>query len=171
MSDLAQTGRRVEQLLDSLASATEPHLRMHAEELVSSLLSLYGEGLARVMSYAGEQLRARLVEDELISELLVLHGLHPVDVETRVRAVVGAEAELLSVSGDGVARLRWTPAASTGCGCGSARADGKRRLEEAVLAAVGDVTVVEIEETAPERARPLIPVESLFRPRAAAVGR
>ena len=166
MSDVAGTGRRVEQLLDSLASASEPQLRMHAEELVGLLVSLYGEGLSRIISLVPEQLHDRLVEDDLLSELLVLHGLHPVDVQSRVRAVVGAEAELVEVSADGVARLRLTAAAPTGCGCGSA-ADAPRRLEEAVLAAVSDVTAVEIERVA--AAPSLIPVDSLFRQRPAVV--
>jgi hypothetical protein len=162
--DVIETGRRVEQLLDSLESAAEPQLRLHGEELVRSLLSLYGVGLARVMTLATDEVRARLGEDELVSELLVLHGLHPVDIETRVRAVVGSDAELLSVDADGVARLRWTAKAS-GCGCGSAGADGPKRLEAAILAAVSDVTAVEIEQQKPLT---VIPVESLFRSRAVA---
>jgi hypothetical protein len=169
MAEVKETGRRVEQLLDSLASASEPQLRMHAEELVSLLLSLYGEGLGRIVSAAGQQLQAHLCEDELVSELLILHGLHPVDIETRIRAVVGDEAELLDVTADGVARLRRTAAPASGCG--SCHDDGPSRLEATILAAVSDVTAVEIEQIAVAQTGPLIPVESLFRDRPAAVAR
>jgi hypothetical protein len=164
MSDVKEAGRRVEQLLDSLASPAEPQLRLHAEELVSLLLSLYGEGLARVISLVPEQVRAELAGDDLVSELLVLHGLHPVDIESRVRAVVGDAAELVGVDAAGVARLRLAPAAG-GCGCGSA--DLPRRLEALVLGAVSDVTAVEIEQA--PKPLPLIPVDSLLRHRPSVV--
>ena len=46
-----------------------------------------------MISLAPEQLQAQLIEDELVSELLVLHGLHPVDIETRVRAAIADRPE------------------------------------------------------------------------------
>src|SRR3712207_933528 len=53
------------------------------------LLELYGEGLARMMEVVAqgeecERTFKAFTEDELISHLLLLHGLHPLDVETRV---------------------------------------------------------------------------------------
>jgi hypothetical protein len=136
---IRETGRRVEQLLDSLASASEPQLRMHAEELVGLLVDLYGAGLSRIVSIVTEHSAgdaARLADlmaaDELVSGLLVLHGLHPLDIHTRVQAAIddvlpslrqpAPEVELLGVDEAGVVRLRWTAAVSSGSGssgCGS----------------------------------------------------
>ncbi|GIH04864.1 thioredoxin [Rhizocola hellebori] len=188
--DIRETGRRVEQLLDSLASTAEPQLRMHAEELVGLLVELYGEGLNRIVSIVGEQSPAEaaritglMISDELVSGLLVLHGLHPLDLRTRVQAVLdrvvpslaqpAPKVELLAVSDAGAVRLRWTAAAS-GCGsggCGSGGSGDRQRLEEAILDAVADVTAVEVEQIESPKAPTLIPVESLFRDRASVVNR
>ncbi len=184
--DVREAGRRVEQLLDSLVSAGEPQLRMHAEQLVGLLVELYGEGLRRIMSVVAsrhpDDIDA-LISDELIAGLLVLHGLHPVDVRSRVRAAIddflvaqGSQApivDLTEVDDAGVVHLRWTAAAS-GCGsggCGSPVTDGLHRLEATILDAVADVTAVEVEEVAAPKAPTLIPVESLFRDRPAMVAR
>ena len=64
----------------------------------------------------GPEALERLVEDELVASLLVLHGLHPKDTETRVvealdevRPYLGSHAggvELLGVDPEGVVHLR-----------------------------------------------------------------
>jgi hypothetical protein len=188
MADVRETGRRVEQLLDSLACTTEPQLRMHAEELVGLLVNLYGTGLSRIVSIVAAQpdaeaarLAGLMAEDELVSQLLVLHGLHPLDIQTRVRAVIDdirptlgqppPEVELVGVDDAGVVRLRWTAAAQSGCGSSGCGSSGTQRLEAAIIGAVADVTAVEIQQAETRQGPALIPVESLFRDRAAGVGR
>ena len=80
---------RVETLLGEIEALKDPYARQKAAEIVQVLLELYGEGMARMMEAVaqGEE-RARtfeaFVDDELVSHLLLLHGLHPLDVETRV---------------------------------------------------------------------------------------
>ncbi|MEV0387028.1 hypothetical protein [Nonomuraea sp. NPDC050643] len=129
---------RIEELLDDADPA--------AIELVRRLLELYGDGLARVMTLAGEPLAARLAADELIFPLLVLHDLHPLDTRARVEsALAGHDADLTHLE-DGLARLR-----VRGSGCRVTAA------EQAVRAAAPEVERIEIEGTE----RPLIPIESL----------
>ena len=72
-----------------------------ALEAVRAIVELYGEALARFVAGADP------VQDELLSHLLLVHDLHPVEVETRVaRALETAGgAELVEVA-DGVARVR-----------------------------------------------------------------
>src|SRR5918992_1165139 len=110
---------RIETLLGEIESFEDPEARARTAEMVQALLELYGEGLGRIVESVGrlgsEDLKDELLGDELITHLLLLHGLHPVDVETRVLGALdevrpyleshGGEAKLLGI-GDGVARGR-----------------------------------------------------------------
>ena len=76
-----------------------------AVELVRAITELYGEGLARIVAMTPDP--RELARDELVAQLLVLHDLHPVPLEDRVRralAEVGG-AELVGIA-DGVVTLR-----------------------------------------------------------------
>ena len=59
--------------------------------MVQAVVELYGAGLERIVSQLAEredapELADALAGDELISHLLLLHDLHPVPLEARVRA-------------------------------------------------------------------------------------
>jgi hypothetical protein len=82
---LREAGERIEALLAELGALADPRAREKAEELVRLLVETYGEGLARMVEIAGPETLDRFAEDMLVSSLLVLHGLHPLDTETRVR--------------------------------------------------------------------------------------
>ncbi|MEV1168782.1 hypothetical protein [Nonomuraea sp. NPDC049784] len=131
---------RIESLLEQADPATT--------ELVGELLALYGEGLARVMTIVGEEAAAHLAADELVSPLLLLHDLHPLDTRARVEtALAGSSADVLAVEED-LVRLRLRAGA-----CRSSTA----AMRQAVQDAAPEIERVEIEfaDTA------LIPVESL----------
>ena len=122
-----------------------------ATEAVRALVELYGEALRRVAKrFQLEQ----LVEDELLTHLLLVHGLHPVDVETRVRGALeevrpylhshGGEVELLAVE-DGVAHLRLQGSCD---GCPSSATTMRLAIEEAVLKAAPELSTVAAEGVA-----------------------
>ncbi|MGW4644445.1 NifU family protein [Sphaerisporangium sp. NPDC004334] len=154
--DVRAAGERVETLIDQLGALADPAARARAEELVRTLVGLYGAGLERVMaivveSEAAEVLR-RLAGDELVSGLLVLHDLHPLGTEDRVRAALDAVrpslglheggVELLGVDEAGVVRLRL----SGNChGCASSRVTVTQAIERAVLGAAPEVTRLEVD--------------------------
>ncbi|MCF6469654.1 hypothetical protein FAF44_14820 [Nonomuraea sp. MG754425] len=146
------TSERVARI-EALLEAADPA----AIELVGELLGLYGEGLARVMDLAGESLGAELAADELVSHLLLLHDLHPLDLRARVEAALPG-AEILAVE-DGLVRVR---VRASGCGSSAVSA-----AEQAVRAAAPEADRVEVEVGPGER--PMIPVESLTVRRAAEV--
>jgi Fe-S cluster biogenesis protein NfuA len=177
--DARRVGARVEQLLDGLAAADDPRSRAQAEELVRLLLELYGAGLTRIIDIVlGElddplRFAELLASDELVSSLLVLHGLHPQDVEQRVSSVLrslGSQADgarLLGVDPDGVARVQLRRT-----GCSSTAAAARQKIERAITTAVPDVTSVTIHELPRASAGPqLIPLEGLFRDHPAPVPR
>jgi len=101
--------------------------------VVAALVEMYGEGLARVVGSLSDAEVAKLAEDPLLAHLLVLHDLHPVSAENRVRQAVAATGAYAVVVGveDGVARLR-------------AADDGRRQVvAEAVTGAAPDIDRVE----------------------------
>ncbi len=105
----------------------------------------------------------RVAADELVSHLLLLHGLHPVEARVRVERaaarVAGAAAEVVEV-GPGVARVRLRRAAK---GCGSSRDALGSALEAAVRDAAPEIERVEIEVVDSAPPAVVIPVEELFR--------
>jgi Fe-S cluster biogenesis protein NfuA/nitrite reductase/ring-hydroxylating ferredoxin subunit len=141
-----------------------------AVELVQALLDLYGEGLARVVGHVAAAdedgaLARAFAEDELVSHLLLLHGLHPVPLEARVRGALaevrpyleshGGDVELLGIE-DGVVRLALRGSCD---GCASSTATLKLAIEDAIERAAPDVDSIVAEgATAPPPA-PLLQIE------------
>jgi len=104
--DPAACGERIELLLEASAAAG-PVARERAEGLVRLVVELYGAGLERVLDLVHEagalddDLAEALAGDELVSSLLVVHGLHPYAVQERVeRALEGIRPYLGSHGGE-----------------------------------------------------------------------
>jgi Fe-S cluster biogenesis protein NfuA/nitrite reductase/ring-hydroxylating ferredoxin subunit len=147
---------RIETLLGEIETLADPNARSRAAEMAQVLLELYGEGLARVMEVVAkaeerERIFKGFAEDELISHLLLLHGLHPLDLETRVVLALeevrpyllshGGNVELLGIEGD-VARVRLQGSCD---GCPSSAVTLKLAIEEAIQKAAPDLEGVEAE--------------------------
>jgi len=112
--DARAAGDRVETLLAELRSRAGPDAAGTAEELVSCLVQLYGEGLATIMRLAAEDERlvAQLIADPLVESLLLIHDLHPLDTAARIRRALGTGAELVGITDDGVVQIKL----ASGCG-------------------------------------------------------
>jgi Fe-S cluster biogenesis protein NfuA/nitrite reductase/ring-hydroxylating ferredoxin subunit len=172
---LQERAARMETLLGEIESLQDPNARAKAAEVVQVLLELYGEGLARMMEVVAqgedsERAFEVLAGDELVSHLLLLHGLHPLDVETRVvRALEevrpylqshGGNVELLGIEG-GVARVRMQGSCD---GCPSSAVTLKLAIEEAVQKAAPDLEGIEAEGvTEPQPAPTLVAGPTLRR--------
>ncbi|MYS87941.1 hypothetical protein [Embleya scabrispora] len=158
-----QTGLRVEEILTRLAASADPAGKAAAEDLVRALMDFYGAGLTRLAALLrdADTDRRAVLDDELVTGLLVLHDLHPDDVPTRIARGLAAHpehrAELLDY--DELARsvrLRIT-AASGGCGCANTSADGAREAIEGVLGGYApEIEHVEIEEAPAAPAQPAL---------------
>jgi Fe-S cluster biogenesis protein NfuA len=157
---------RVERLLDRLDGLPDPVARETATATVQALLELYGEGLARIVERLGPaQTRALAGAEELVAHLLLLHGLHPVAVEQRVRDALvgvrpyleshGGDVELLAVEG-GVVRLRLEGSCE---GCPASAQTLRLAIEEAILAAAPDVDRVEAEGVSEPATAGLLQIE------------
>jgi hypothetical protein len=148
-----ETALRVERLLGDIESTAGP--------ATWGKLELQREGLARVLSLVstgggGSEIASTLADDELVSSLLLLHGLHPLPTAERIRRALGelgpylephsAEVELVGVDDGGATRLRVSGV--TGC-AGSAVEHALRR---AVQDAAPEVTRLDIEMPGEPRA-------------------
>jgi Fe-S cluster biogenesis protein NfuA len=149
--------QRIGELVAALENIADAESRASAKALVQLLLDLHGTGLERVMevvSKNGESgLRTidDLGRDPLVSSLLVLYGLHPLDLESRVAQAVekvrpqvrkgGGELNLLGVEG-GIVRLRLQ---ITGHVCASTGKTLKTIVEDALYEAAPDVDHLLIE--------------------------
>jgi hypothetical protein len=151
--DVRTAGERVDRLLSDLGGLAGAAAAATAEELVRTLVGLYGAGLERVMEIVTETGAAealhRLTADDLVSGLLIVHDLHPLTTAERVQAAldgVGHQhgaVELLGIA-DGVIRLR-----TAAHGCSAAQV--KDAIESAIATAAPEVSAVEF-----ETARPLL---------------
>ena len=163
--DWRAAGERIEALI-AAGAAPGGAGRDRAEELVRLVADLYGAGLQRMLELLhahgalGDEVLDALAGDDLVASLLLVHGLHPYDVPTRVEqalAGLAGDIELLEITGEGVVRLR-RPAAHGGCS--APPATPRQAIEDAIEAAAPEVTAVEVEE--PAAAGAVIPVSALF---------
>jgi Fe-S cluster biogenesis protein NfuA/nitrite reductase/ring-hydroxylating ferredoxin subunit len=157
MTGVQQVGTRVEELLAALRTSAGGQVAATAEELVGLLVGLYGDGLGQIVAVlreqgeAGAATLARLTEDPLVESLLLVHGLHPLDVDARIqraldriRPYLGSHAggvQYLGVA-DGVARLRLEGSCH---GCPSSTVTVQLAIQGAVEEAAPEVTQVMVE--------------------------
>jgi len=152
--------QRIGEMVEQLESATDPNARAMAKELLELLMALHGAALERILELvseageAGETIIGKCGRDELVSSLLLLYGLHPEGLHSRITRALeksrayleshAANAELVSIRDDGKVTLQLQMKAN---GCGSSAASVKSTLEEAIRDAAPDATSVVVEET------------------------
>jgi len=144
---------RIEELVNRIENTGDPAMRAVAQELLQAVIELHGVALDRILGAVAEQpdgeaALARIASDELVSNVLSLHGIHPVALETRVAAALekarpylqshGGNVELASLE-NGVARVRLQGS------CGSCSSSGetlKNAVESAIYDAAPEVVAV-----------------------------
>ena len=152
---------RVERLISRLdgapGAAKDPELRATALELVQCVVELHGAALERMLESiaqtpAGEAALDQALEDDLVASVLLLHGLHPDAMETRIhRALDKVRPYLQSHKGDvefvsvheGRVRLRLVGS----CGsCPSSSVTLKNAVEEALYEAAPEIVEIIAED-------------------------
>lgn len=155
--ELREDMQRIGGLVHEMEQIADPAIRAATRSLVQSLMQFHGAALERALEITAEvgQPGMNIIDrwggDPLVSGLLILYGLHPEDIETRVVKALdrvrsqlhkqGCEIELLTVS-DGVIRLRAEIGAHT---CGSTAKSVQSTLEGAIYDAAPDLSSLTIE--------------------------
>src|ERR1700733_5672987 len=152
-----QLVERVQDLQAHLEAAGESAPRELAEELVSSVVQMYGAGLERILAALfeagpeGERIAASLSDDPLVATLLLIHDLHPVPLEQRVQSALdsvrpymeshGGNVELLSL-GPGTARIHLQGSCSD---CSASSVTLELAIKQALEDAAPDLEGLEVE--------------------------
>jgi Fe-S cluster biogenesis protein NfuA len=145
---------RLDEQLQELERLDDPAVRAQLRELVQALLELHGAGLERMIRHleaAGPAALEACTRDGVVAGLLLLHGLHPVGLESRVLQALDevrprlrahhGDVELIGVA-EGVVRLRLLGSCH---GCASSAATLKQTIEQAVLGRAPDAVALEVE--------------------------
>jgi Fe-S cluster biogenesis protein NfuA/nitrite reductase/ring-hydroxylating ferredoxin subunit len=164
-------GERIQTLLDASSSGGAV-ARERAELLVREVTDLYGAALMRMMQMAlaaDPGLANRFAADDLVASLLLVHGLHPHDVERRVSDALdsvrpylgshGGDVSLLGVV-DGVVRLQFQGSCKS---CPSSSVTLELAVEDAVRAAAPEIESIEVVAAENVSTPSMIPAESLMR--------
>lgn len=156
---------QVEGMLERLEALPDRVAREQANDTVAALLDLYGEALERIVDAFSPldrdgSVAAAVSEDELVSHVLLLHGLHPLPLQARVQEALdgvrpylashGGNVELKGVE-DGIVRLALEGSCS---GCPSSTVTLKLAIEDAIQKAAPDVVEIVAEGVAEETPRP-----------------
>jgi Fe-S cluster biogenesis protein NfuA len=164
---------RIESLIEEIERFADPAAQAQAREIVQALLEFHGAALSTLMGHIakagtpGRAIMETVARDDLTSHLLLLHDLHPHDLDERVDRALsrvrpqlashGGDVELLGLD-DGVVRLRMTGSCH---GCPSSLATLRQTIETAIYDAAPDVAAIEVEgisEPSPLASLPIVTI-------------
>ena len=159
---------RFQELVARLESIDDIEARGMAEDLIGTMLELYGDGLERIVHAleVAPEVRDELAQDGVVASLLLIHGLFPVPLAERVEAALesvrpymeshGGGVELVRLE-DGVAHLRLRGSCD---GCHASASTLELAIKEALDEAAPDLDGIEVEGVVearqPKKLLPLI---------------
>ena len=172
--NLRAVGDRMEQALSELQARSDVVAINLAEELVRLVSDLYVAGLARVAELAETHSPGFLdvlAQDDLVSSLLLVQGLHPDTVDSRVEQALesvrpflaqhGGDVELLGIDDDlGAVKLRLLGSCD---GCPSSALTLQGAVETVIFEAAPEIAHIVVED--PPRAEIVVPISLGSRPR------
>jgi Fe-S cluster biogenesis protein NfuA len=149
--------QHLDRLLHEAEHVADPASRSRLQQIVQAILDLHGSGLDRLLEHvaqagaAGRGILDACARDDVVGGMLLLHGLHPLDVEERIQQALesvrpylrshGGNVELLEVS-NGVVRLRLQGSCHH---CPSSSLTMQQTVEEAIYGRAPEVTAIEVE--------------------------
>ncbi|MBV8102853.1 MAG: NifU family protein [Verrucomicrobia bacterium] len=119
--DINAHGERLQKLLGEVEALPYPGAKELIQDCMESVLGFYGAGLKRILQVVsedgpeGRKVFRDLIRDDVVKGLLLIHDLHPLNLEARLLEALdkvrpylnshGGNVELISLEND-VARLR-----------------------------------------------------------------
>jgi hypothetical protein len=154
---------RIDEARERLEELHDGEAKVQAKLLLEAVMDLHGLALARALTLAqsglaGDALTQRLAEDDYVATVLLLHGLHPEEPETRLKkklssmrphwGVRGFRVELVAVErGAAKAKVHWNGAAAK-----AERGALLREIENVLTDAAPDLDLIALEEADTEPA-------------------
>jgi Fe-S cluster biogenesis protein NfuA len=166
----------IEALLQRIEKANDPAMSAMAKDLVHRLMEFHGAGIERMLEIIHTDPAGRdnvidaLGEDPVVRSLLLLYGLHPDGLETRIQQALektrpylkshGGNVSLIGVDDAGKLTLRLEGSCH---GCASSSATLKLAVEEAIYEVAPDVTAIIVENEVEEQSRSVafVPLSAL----------
>jgi hypothetical protein len=142
--------RRLEELIAALDGLSDPAAREPAREVLQLMLDLHGLALTKLVAgvaAAGDiALITRLAEDPHIGAMLLLHGAHPEDPETRARRALDQLRPRLEEHRARVISVRLVRGSLRLLLSGAGAPGLRQEIEEAVVDAAPELEEVLFEE-------------------------
>jgi hypothetical protein len=162
---------KIEALVQEAESLPDHKARSVAVDLVKAVLDFHAAGLERIIETAassgaaGEAIIAQIAADDLTSSMLLLHDLHPDNLETRIQRAIhklqgvftslGATLSLLAIE-NGAVRLKFdSPRTWSGTPV-------KTRIENVIFQAAPEIGNVVIEGLKEAPIPDFVPVSDLL---------
>lgn len=156
--DVQKRIESIDGLVREIEKVSDPAVRSLASQLVQSLMDLHGSGFERMLEIVhsrgetGQEIIDEMGRDELVRSLLLLYGLHPLDLHSRVIEALeksrpylqshGGNVELVRVSDAGAVTLRLEGSCHS---CPSSAVTLQSTVEQAIYEAAPDVTAIIVE--------------------------
>jgi Fe-S cluster biogenesis protein NfuA len=143
----------IDKMVRALEEGQDPVLRAKAKELVQALMTLHGACLERMLDVvgkngeSGKSIIDTFARDGVVKSVLLLYGLHPVDIKTRVLEALektqpsmpahAVTVSFVSIDEAGMVTLRMEGKSE---GCGSSASALKQAVEQAIYEAAPDIS-------------------------------
>lgn len=155
--DINVQGERIQKLLERIEALPYPGAKELIQECMEAVLAFYGQGLSRILEIVsgagpeGRKVHRDLIHDDIIKGFLLIHDLHPLDLEARLRDALdkvrpylkshGGNVELISLEND-IARLRLQGTCQS---CASSAVTLELAIKHAIEQACPDLVHFEVE--------------------------
>ena len=148
----------IDKMVRAFEEAKDPVLRANAKELVQALMTLHGACLERILEVigqsgeSGKSIIDTFARDGVVKSVLLLYGLHPIDVKTRIlevlekmRSSLRSSARTVSFVGIDDAGMVTLRIEGKSEGCGSSDSALKQAVEQAIYEAAPDISGIVME--------------------------
>jgi Fe-S cluster biogenesis protein NfuA len=148
----------IESLVREIEKLPDANARTACTALVQSIMQFHAAAIERMLDivhdsgHQGQSIIDDLGGDELAGNLLLLHGLHPLDLQTRVLRALdkarpylqshGGNVELVTIDQAGAVTVRLQGSCHS---CPSSSATLQSTVEQAIYAAAPDATAILVE--------------------------
>jgi Fe-S cluster biogenesis protein NfuA len=145
--DPAELLGRVQELSERVEQLDDPRARELAQDLVSAVITMYGDGLMRMMSIvtaareAGATILDELSQDGAVASLLLIHDLYPVALRDRVLEALDTVRPYMESHGGDVELLALRGSCN---GCAASRATLETAITQALAEHCPDLAGIEV---------------------------
>jgi Fe-S cluster biogenesis protein NfuA len=155
-NELRKQMQRIDDLLTQIDRFKDPQAQTQTRLIVQALMDFHSAAIERMLERiaatgeTGLQTIDSIARDELVASLLLLYGLHPLGLESRVQQGLqkalpyihshGGDVELLGID-ESVVRLRLHGSCH---GCPSSAQTLKQTIEESILNIAPEITAIHV---------------------------